>query len=92
MKKFLLLSLFLVLAVSCCTIKMQDGESEMSFMIRSCVESAKKTGNYEPCNKIVEQYAKLQDDKRLYDRYEYCKNSKDESQKFSECWLSLNQR
>lgn len=92
MSRFIVLILMLVFLFACCTIKMQEGESEMSFMIRSCVESAKKTGNYEPCNKMVEQYAKLQDDKRLYDRYEYCKNSKDDSQKFSECWLSLNQR
>ena len=92
MKKIFLLSFILILAVSCCTIKKQDGESELSFQIRSCLDSAKKTGQFEICRPLIEQQLKLIDDERLYKRYEYAKNNRDESQKFMEAWLSLNQR
>jgi len=91
MKKYILAS-FIIIFASCCTIKMQEGESELSFQIRSCIESAKKTGQFEICRPLIEQQLKLIDDKRLYDRYEYAKSSRDESQKFSEAWLMLNQR
>ena len=92
MKKFLIMAVFPVIFLACCTIKIQEGETEDSFLIRACMESAKKSGNFAPCEKMIDQYVKLQDDKRLYQRYEYCKNSKDDSQKFTECWLSFNQK
>jgi len=92
MKKYILLTLILFFAFSCCTIKMQEGETEQVFLIRACMDSAKKSGNFSACELLIAQYVKEKDDERLYKRYDYCKKQKDDSQKFTECWLSLNQR
>jgi len=91
MKKIIILLSFFLFA-TCCTVKMQEGETELSFQIRSCLDSAKKSGNFEICRPLIEHQLKLIDDKRLYDRYEYAKANRDESQKFNEAWLMLNQR
>lgn len=89
--KYLLIA-FVILIAACCTIKKAEGESEESFIIRQCLDSAKKSKDYSSCDKLIEAYVKKSDDERLYKRYEYCKENRDDSQKFSECWLNLNQR
>ena len=91
MKKIILLLSFFLFA-TCCTVKIQEGESEQGFLIRACMESAKKSGNFSACELLIAQYVKEKDDERLYKRYDYCKTQKDDSQKFTECWLSLNQK
>jgi len=92
MKKVLFITLVSTIILSCCTIKMQEGETWLSYQIRSCLNEAKKSGNFEVCRPLIEQQIKLSDDDRLYKRYEYCQKFRDESQKFNECILTLNQR
>jgi len=92
MKKIILFTILATIILSCCTVKMQEGETELSFIIRQCTNDAKKSGNFSACQRLIDQYVKTQDDDRLYKRYEYCQKFRDESQKFSECWLTLNQR